>query len=264
MKVYMSTDLEGVAGVVTFGVQTFADGKYYDEARRLLTAEVNAATEGMVEMGVEDILVADWHGPGAISYPDLKPPARLLHGRPMAPWSVQAEIIGQHDAAMIIGQHAMAGGERANLNHTQSSARVDSYKLNGRPIGEIVQFALFFGDLGVPVIFLSGDDAACREAEDCIPGIATVSVKTGVSRNSAISLAAPEARRRIREGVKDAIRRHLKTPVQPLRWPGPYVLEKRYFHTDAADGASDTQGAERVDSQTVRFRSEKIREIIYR
>lgn len=264
MRVHIMTDLEGVAGVVGFGPQAYASGKYYEQAKRLLTAEVNAAVAGLVAEGITEILISDGHGAGGICFEDLQPPARLLHGRPRPPRSAGDPLVGKYDLTMMVGQHAMAGIARANLNHTQNSQAIDHYKLNGRPIGEIAQFALFQGGLDIPMIFLSGDKAACNEAEELIPGVTTVSVKEGVGRNAAISLTAPEARKRIQEGVREAIRKQRAQPLAPVKWEGPYVLEKRFFHTDAADAASGQIGAERVDSQTVRFRAENILDIAYR
>ena len=264
MKVYICTDLEGVAGVVTFDVQAYPDGKYYEAAKKLLTAEVNAAIEGMVEMGVDDVLIIDGHGPGAMVFEDLHPAAKLIHGRPPAPYTEQNKVIEKYDVCIMIGQHAMAGVATANMNHTQNSRGIDYYKLNGKPIGEIAQFSLYQGALGLPMIFLSGDDAACREAEELIPGITTASVKHGLGRSSAISLSAPQAHTRIREGIKKALKQQQENPLAPLTWPGPYVLEKRFFHTDLADRFAVTPGAERVDSQTVRFHSDNIMDIIYR
>ncbi len=86
MKMLMMTDLEGVAGVVSFNEQAYAEGRYYDQAKRLLTAEVNAAVEGLLEVGVEDTLILDGHGPGGIWFEDLHPAARVLHGCPLVPW----------------------------------------------------------------------------------------------------------------------------------------------------------------------------------
>ena len=263
MKVYVGTDLEGVAGVVSFEAQAYATGKYYEAARRLQTAEINAAVEAMVEAGAEDILVCDGHGPGAVLFEELRAPAKLLHGRPLAPRQARDEIIAAYDVCMMLGQHAMAGVPDGNLNHTQNSRTTEYIKLNGTCIGEIAQFALCHGALGLPLIFLSGDEAACREAEQLNPDVTTVSVKQGLGRNSAISLSAEEARRRIRAGVKQAIESHQRSPVAPLVWPGPYVLERRFFHTDSADAAAATPGAQRVDARTVCWRGEDIREIIY-
>jgi D-amino peptidase len=264
MKAVMMTDLEGVAGVVSFADQGYSDGKYYEAAKKLLTAEVNAAVEGLLAAGVEDVLVIDGHGPGGIYFEDLHPAAKLMHGRPLAPASVRDPIIAGYDVGVLIGQHAMAGVVNGNLAHTQSSRAIDSYTLNGQPIGELAQFALYCGGLGLPTIFVSGDDATCREAEALIPGITTVAVKQGLSRDSAISLAAPEARRLIREGIQRAVEQQHANPLPPLRWEAPYVLEKRYFHTDDADAAASRPGVERVDSQTVRLYSEDILDIIYR
>ena len=264
MNVLMMTDLEGVAGVVSFEPQTYSTGPENRRACRLLTAEINAAVDALVESGAEDVLVADYHGPGAVVFEELHPAARLLHGRPLAPRSRIIEATAGCDVCMIVGQHAMAGTVEGDLNHTQSSRAIDSITLNGRPIGEIAQFALQQGALGRAVIFLSGDEAACREAEALIDGITTVAVKRGLGRNCAISLSAAEARKRIGEGVVEAVRKHREHPVAPLTWPGPYVLEKRFFHTDVADRAADAPDAERLDSQTVRFRSDDILQIIYR
>ena len=92
----------------------------------------------------------------------------------------------------------------------------------------------------------------------------TVSVQQGVGRGAAISLSAPEARRQICEGIRRAVKRQREDALAPLRWEGPYVLEKRFFHPDVADRASVQPGVERVDSQTVRLKSEDILDIIYR
>ena len=264
MKVVMMTDIEGVAGVVTFEKDSYATGKYYEDAKRLLTAEVNAAVEGLLAADVEEVLVLDMHGPGGICFEMLHPRAKLMHGRPLAPDSVRNSIVAGYDAAVLVGQHAMAGVVDGNLAHTQSSGTIDCYTLNDIPIGETAQFALQCGALRVPTIFLSGDHAACREAEALIPGITTAAVKQGLSRNSAISLSKEAARDLIRVRIQQAVEKQRADPLPPLVWDPPYILVKRYFHTDVADRAMAQPGVERVDSQTVRLRSDNVLDILYR
>jgi len=263
MRVVMMTDLEGVAGVASFEQDTYGDAPYYEQAKRLLTAEVNAAVEGLLAAGAEDVLVIDGHGPGGIWFPDLHPKAQLMHGRPLAPESVRNKVVATYDVGVLIGQHAMAGVVDGDLAHTQSSRAIDSYTLNGIPIGETAQFALMCGALGLPTIFLSGDEAACREAEALIPRITTAAVKQGLSRNSAISLSKEAARDLIRERIQQAVQKQRADALPPLVLAPPYVLEKRYFHTDSADRAAEQPHVERVDSQTVRLRSENILDILY-
>ena len=263
MKVYMVTDMEGVAGVVSFQRQSYPDGKYYEEAKTLVTAEVNAAIDGLLDAGVKDVLVEDGHGAGGIRFEDLHPAAKLLHGSPWPPRSRLDEVISQYDVVVIVGQHAQAGLPTGNQNHTNSSQTIDHYKINGKLIGEIGQLALSAGTFGLPLIFLSGDLDACIETEDLISGVTTVAVKQGLGRGSAISLSALESRRLIRDGISRAIEKQRIDPIPALVWPGPFVLEKRYFHTDVVDEIASQPGVERVDSQTVRWHSDNIAEIIW-
>lgn len=262
-RVVVCTDLEGVSGVTSFTEQAASNGRYYEQAKKLLTAEINMAIEGMVAEGVEDILILDGHGAGGVCFEELHPPAKLLHGHPFPFMDLENRLLKMYDAALMIGQHAMSGVPDGNLNHTQNSETVEYYKLNGQLIGEIAQFALFCGELGVPLIFLSGDRAACREAEDLVSGITTAIVKEGLSRTCAISLAPAVAHRIIRDGVRVALRKQAQTPVAPLRWTGPYVLEKKFLFTETAEGAEKNPLCERMDARTVRYRSDNLLKIIY-
>jgi D-amino peptidase len=265
MRAIVMTDLEGVAGVVSFAEHTYAGAPYGEKAKHLLTGEVNACAEGLLEAGATDVLVIDGHGPGGILFEEIHPEVRLVHGRPLSPeWK---GLLEESDVALFVGQHAMAGVPDGNLNHTQNSRAVTSYTLNGRPIGEIAQFALFAGSYGVPVIFLSGDEAACREIRELIPGVTAVAVKKGLGRNSAVCLSAAKARSLIREGARTALESHRSTPLTALQWPGPYVLEKRYFSTDLTEqyrhAASFDPRIQILDPLTVRIRRDSLREIIW-
>jgi D-amino peptidase len=264
MKIVIMTDMEGVSGVVSFEDQGYPTGKYHEQAKKLCTAEINAAVEGLVAEGVDDILVIDGHGPGAVSFEDLHPAAKLAYGRSGTVTKLWKEIVSEYDATIMIGQHAMAGTEGGTLNHTQNSRGVDYYKLNGRYIGEIAQWALYCGGLGVPLIFLSGDEAAGREAEELIPGMTTATVKIGLGRLYAISFSQQEAHSRIREGVKEALKKQKEKPLPPLAWKGPFILEKRFMITELTDSTLGRPEYERVDSQTVRIKSDNILDIIYR
>lgn len=261
MKIYMVTDIEGVAGVVSHDSQSNPDGRYYDRARKLLTQEINAAVEGLLEGGATEILVLDGHGPGAVDYEDLHAKARLLHGRPITAEQM-VRPIAEHDAVVFVGQHARHGVAEGNQNHTFNSRTIDWVRLNDQPIGEIAWVALWAGLVNVPVIALTGDRAACEEAAGLIPRIQTVEVKVGVAKNAAISLSVAEARLRIRHGMAAAVRHHRQEPIAPLRLEPPYVRTQRYFKTDDADLAQNNMGAKRLDAQTVQWTSPDLRDVL--
>jgi len=262
-SVFMLTDLEGVAGVVAFEEQTYPTGKYYDDAKRLLTAEVNAAVDGLMAAGVEEVIVCDGHGPGAICFEDLHPQAKLLHGRPITTSQMLAAV-SRCDAGVIVGQHAMAGVQDSNLSHTFNSRAIAWKKINGELFGEIAAFAIYAGTFGVPVIALTGEHAACREIDALIPNVKTVNVKEALGRTCAISISAMESRRLIREGMEAAVRQHQQTPVAPIKREGPFVVQTCYYTTELADRQASMPGYERIDPLTVQFVTDDAREAAYR
>ena len=120
MKVYLVTDLEGVAGVSGFDVRDSAhpaDRAKRDEWSQLWIEEVNAAVEGAVAAGAEQVIVLDNHGPGdTLPVERLRAPARILHGGGRPTWL--AGLDTSFAACLVGGQHAMAGADDGHLRHT--------------------------------------------------------------------------------------------------------------------------------------------------
>jgi D-amino peptidase len=211
------TDMEGVAGVTNFDDFVTPAGRYYEVGRRLTTGEVNAAVEGALLAGAREVLVADGHGAGAIDPLLLHPAARLAAGAVGYPFGLEPGF----DCALIIGQHAKAGTPDGHLWHTQVLDWLDC-TINGLSVGELGEMALLAAEFGVPTVALSGDAAACREAQGLVPGIATAAVKQGLHRAAAIHLHHEVARGLIRDAVRDGITRRADLPL--LRVAPPYEM----------------------------------------
>lgn len=231
MKVYIVADLEGVSGVGGFDVLGDVLPGEVEKRRRwieLWIQEVNAAIQGCLSAGAEEVLVLDNHGSGdSLPLGLLDPPARLLHGRQRPTWLPLLE--GSIDALVFVGQHAGAGSG-GHLCHTYSRVRLRRVRLNGREIGEIGLVAGIAGAHGVPVVFLSGDQTAVEEAREWIPGVGTAAVKQGLSRQACASLPCGEARELIRKGVEQS----LAAPgrAAPLALAPPFELLVDYRFRD--------------------------------
>jgi D-amino peptidase len=247
-KVYIMTDLEGVAGVMNSEQWLGPDGRYYDLGRKLLTLEVNAAIEGFFAGGATDIVVSDGHGEGAVNIELLDARAQLERGWPRG-WPGPSLMTREFDAVAWIGQHAKAGTEFAHLAHTQDWNYLD-LSVNGISIGEFGQLALCAGELGVRSIFASGDKALTEEARALVPGIETVCVKRGTTpgpgdeltaeqyarRNTAaIHLQPEKVRALIRAGAKRAIRRAKVEDFGLVALKPPFERVAR-FRPEKADG----------------------------
>ena len=240
MKIYLMTDLEGVAGVIDFENWCFPTGRYYETAKELLTLEVNAAVDGFLAGGADEIVVADGHGHGAININLLDPRARLMRGWPTG---YPLLLDKTYQFLSFVGQHAKAGTEYAHLAHTGDLDGID-YSINGVSVGEFGQVAMCASELGIRTIFASGDQALTREARNLVPGIETVSVKTGTTpgkgdelpflayqkrNSSAIHLHPVKAREQIRAGALKAVQRAKKEDfgLIPLKPPFEQVVVVR-------------------------------------
>src|SRR5437763_316593 len=154
----MVTDMEGVGGVNNADEQLLPGQRRYDESRKLLVGEINAAIKGLFEAGAGKVVVWDGHdGSRSLSIADIDPGAELIQGRPTpANYYLQDRL---YDGILFVGQHAMAGAKNGVLAHSQSF-NVQNIFLNGKPVGEIGQVAAIAGYFNIPVIMLAGDEAA--------------------------------------------------------------------------------------------------------
>ncbi|HSD31680.1 MAG TPA: M55 family metallopeptidase [Gemmatimonadales bacterium] len=261
MRVYISVDMEGVAGVVHEDQTNPIDPRCaseYARFRELMTAEANAAIQGAVDAGASRILVNDSHWTMRnLLTEGLHEAAELLSGGPK-PRSMMEGIDGGYDAALCIGYHARAGTRAAVLDHTYTDRLID-VRLNGRSVGELGLNAALAGVFDVPVVLVSGDAALATEAHDLLGDeVATVIVKEAVGRHAARSLAPAVACRRIREAVAKALKRK---GAKPFTVEAPITLEADFSKTVEADMAELVPGSIRTSGRTVAFTHHDYKEV---
>lgn len=258
MLVFIATDLEGVGGVL-LDEQVDGSSAAYEQARRLLTQEVNAAIEGALAGGATEVLVDDGHASGFnFIYEELHPAARYAMGRSRPEWL--AGLSGECDAAFFIGCHAMAGTQGAVRDHTMSSAAWHNLWMNGRPTGEIGLWAAIAGHYGVPCVLVSGCEKACQEAAALVPDIETVITKRGLSRYAAFLEPVETVRRAIREAAAAAL--GTAKSIAPLHVETPVELRLEYNVTGQADQVPIIPGRERLDARTIAYRAENVVEAL--
>jgi D-amino peptidase len=259
MRVYISVDMEGIAGVVhedqTDPTEPRHSGEY-NRFRRLMTNEANAAIAGALEAGANGVVVNDSHWlMRNLLAEDLNPAAELLSGGPKRLSMVEGISTG-FDAAMFIGYHARAGTRNATIDHTYTS-RVYEARINGEPVGELGLNAAMAGMYGVPVALVSGDQAIAAEARALLgPEVETVVIKEAVGRFAARSVAPSVACERIRVGAAAALtRKHV-----PFTFASPIRLEVDFALTQMADMAELVPGSNRVSGRTISYAAEDYKE----
>lgn len=253
MKVYISVDMEGVAGI-SHAKPTNRGDDLYPQSVELMVGEANAAIEGAFAGGATDVTVNDSHGQMFNLTPEkLDPRARLVQGK--KPYSmVEAARDAGFGLALFVGYHARAGHPRGTIAHTYTG-RITLAEVNGRPITEAGMNALYLGALGIPVGMITGDDALAEELADWFPWAELVVVKRGISWQAADSIHPSLARDLIREGARKAVARAVAqdSALAPLSLPAPLRLRIDFAHAGQADIAATIPGFERVGDRGIGY-----------
>jgi len=244
-SVFLITDAEGVAGVCR---QELTDPENA-EMRKLLTDEINAAVRGFFAAGADEVYVWDGHdGSRALSVATIHPRAKLVMGG-LGPTMLMERRFA---AVAFIGQHARANSQAAVMAHSYSSLGIQRIRMNGDEVGEIETRAALAGWYDVPVILLTGDQAAVNDLLAIAPNAETAVVKEGLSYYSCISLSAEAAQKLIEEKARAAFNR--LEEIEPYKVEGPVSFEiERTTRNTLAPDRPLPPGTERVDARTLRF-----------
>jgi len=257
MKLFIMTDLEGATGVCGGWDDFNPGGKEHESARRFLTGDVNAAVEGAIEGGAEDITVLDGHGAAfSIILEELDPRAQLIRGRRL----LELEgLDSSFDLMFAIGAHSMAGTPDGVLTHTLSHTGIDNIWLNGQVVGEIGLWAALAGHHDVSLGLVTGDLAAVKEAEALLAKIETVAVKEATSRFAAKCVHPQVTRKLIFEAAKKAVNR--ADEFSPYKPKTPIELKVEYHDSERAHNVSQRKGVTKIDGRTVSCRGDNILEL---
>lgn len=251
MKIFVSSDMEGTAGVVDWA-QCRPGQPEYAHHRTLLQAEVNAAIEGAQAGGATSFLVNDSHSTMANLRPDeLAGRARYLSGRHKPLYMMQG-LDASFDGVFFVSYHGSMSGEHATLSHTYNPVAIAEVRLNGVVAGESGINALVALGHGVPVVLITGDETTAAEAEPFCPGVVPAVVKSSVSRFAADSLHPLDAR----EVIRDAARRAVQglASAAPPAITLPATLTVRMRNPDLAEMATWISGVEPVGGDPVTVR----------
>lgn len=249
-KIYISADMEGVVGTVT-GDQLGPTGFEYGRFREFMTREVITAIEAARAAGAGEILISDSHGNGENLLIEMLPADVTIVRSWPRPLMMMQGIDETFDGAILLGYHAGTHNTAGVRAHTMSSARLADLRLNGQSVPEAGVSAAIAGHFGVPVIMISGDDAAVEEAQALIGDIEGAVVKWNYGFHSARTLTPAAANERIAEAVTAAMAR--LDSFEPWTPPAPIALEIRFKSYRPAEVLSYLDIVERVDAHAVRY-----------
>jgi D-amino peptidase len=258
MKVYISVDIEGITGV-THWDEADRQNPDYKEFREQMTAEVSAACEGALLAGAADIWVKDAHASGRnLIAARLPRQTHLIRGWSGHPFSMVQELDESFHAMLMVGYHSRAGSGANPLAHT-ISGKIAALKINGSYASELLMHAYTAAYVKVPLVFVSGDQGICEDAELLIPPIATVAVKRGVG-DASINIHPHLAVDQIMEQVQIALQDDVSKCRLSL--PEQFAVQITYREHAMALRASFFPGAVLEQPHTIGFNSDDYFEVL--
>lgn len=248
MKVYISIDAEGVAGISDWD-QIRTTGDDFALGRRLLLGELNAAIDGVLDFDpAATIIVNDSHA-SMRNYPpdELHGNAQLIAGR-HKPLYMMEGLDASFDAILFIGYHGSIGARDAILSHTYNPRAIWEVRIDGRPVGESALNGLVAAHYGVPIAFVSGDEATAQETREMCAATVTEVVKTSHSRFAATNLHPMVARQHIRSGVQHALELVGQQQMLPV-YADPTRIDVTFLTADMAAACAIIRGVEVLADQ---------------
>lgn len=250
MKIFISADIEGIAGVMR-PEQCSPGQAEYQLARGLMEQEVNAAIEGAFAGGATEVVVADSHAQMTnLRAENIDPRARLVQGKPRGLSMVEGLQQQAYDGMMFVGYHS-AAGEFGVLAHTINGRAFYRVKINGEVMGESDIYAAAGAEQDSPLWLVTGDDALQQWIGNHYPSVDYVCVKRAISQNCAESLSPQAAREAIRQSAENAVKRARK--VATTRLQAPYTLELMVAKPVLGDLFCLIPGVQRQDAITVSY-----------
>jgi len=258
LKVHISVDMEGVAGAVT-GDQLMPGGFEYPRFREFMTREAVAAVNAAKAAGATEILVADSHGNGENLLIEMFPAdVRIIRSWPRRQ-GMMAGVDASFDAAIFIGYHASTNNPQGVRAHTFSSARLTRVALNGTVITEGAINAAVAGHFGVPVIMMSGDDAAIAEVRSVVGPIEAAETKRNLGFHSANTLTPSASQELIGQKVRAALSR--RKDFKPFLFKPPVTVDVSFKSYLPAEVLAYLSIIQRPDSHSIRFTGKDILEV---
>ena len=259
MRIYISCDMEGTAGVCSWLQCDPSNAHEYPVYRRYMSQEIRAAIDGARKGGAGEIVVNDSHWDMLnVLWDELPADVRVISGS-RKPFSMTQGLAGGFDGAFFTGYHARAGDKDGVLAHTYTDQTIYNVRVNGVACSEALLNAAMAGYYGIPLLLVSGDRVIVEHVARHMPWTKGVIVKEGIGFNSADSLTPKAAQSAIRDAAEQAVRNAGR--AKPFTFEPPLALEIDTARVEQADFIELMPGYQRIGGRTLRFEAQTYPEI---
>lgn len=263
MKIYISVDMEGLAGIVHFSQEKEEQARFRKAMHNQLQWVIEAIQKSDKNHEIEEITIADSHGSGMnLDYDflsDLDDRIYLISGSPRVNYMMPL-LDESYDAVFFVGYHGGVGALNANMDHTYALSIIHRFKINGKEMSETQINAAFAGEFNVPVACIIGDSGLEKEVQEVMPWVHYVKTKESISRFSAKYYPKKTIQKNTLEAVQNALSEDLNT-IPRFTFEKPYNVEIEFNFGSQLDLAMTIPNITIIDGRTIAFTSHDYKEL---
>lgn len=253
--VLISADMEGATGTAV-PEDVIPGSPGWAEALSCWTRDINVVVEALFAAGAEDVVVCDAHARGSGLEPSkIDPRAGLIRGRPRR-FGMMEGIDGPVHGTIFLGYHGTAGSDGV-LSHAFMATGIHALRVNGEPAGEGTINAHLAAWFGVPVLLVSGDEAACEESRRYAPDAQRVATKAALARFTARHRPAAAVQSDLAGAAASALKMLTDGKLASRRADAGAELcaEIEFTSENCAAAATAIPGVRQTGSRTVAYAS---------
>ena len=219
VRVLVYHDMEGLAGQDDWKTYLFSHPEKYPEGQKMLAADLNAVIDGLFAGGATQVDVVDAHGSGNPE-PDVRRDLldqrakQVMRDKAFDPY-VDLTAPNTYDAVVAVAMHAKTGS-RGFASHTITLGM--DMLLNGKSITESEIVAYSWGRVGVPLIFVSGDDRLQNDLK-VMPWLEYVVTKKATSSSTVELRNVDSVHAEMKEKAARAVRNLAKAKTMKVAEP---------------------------------------------
>lgn len=267
MKIYVSCDIEGLAGIATFDMEKEDTVLFRELYHQHVAWLIEGIQKSAKNEQITEITIADSHSRGLnLAYArlaEMDERISLVSGFPRMDYMMSG-LDSSYDVVFFLGYHAGIGKQKGNMDHGYIASVAYDLKINDLAMNETTINAAYASELGVPVGLIIGESGLEEQLfqEKMMPEVPFVSTKESLGRYAIKNKPMQQVREAIVATTSQVLTSFALSELPRYTLQTPATVKLQCVTTAQADRIEMLPMIKRIDGRTVSFVGETMKDVM--
>ena len=267
MKIYVSCDIEGLAGIATFDMEKEDTVLFRELYHQHVAWLIEGIQQSAKNEQITEITIADSHSRGLnLAYArlaEMDERISLVSGFPRMDYMMSG-LDSSYDVVFFLGYHAGIGKQKGNMDHGYSDSVAYDLKINDLAMNETTINAAYASELGVPVGLIIGESGLEEQLfqEKMMSKVPFVSTKESLGRYAIKNRPMQQVREAIVATTSQVLTSFALSELPRYTLQTPATVKLQCVTTAQADRIEMLPMIKRIDGRTVSFVGETMKDVM--